>query len=96
MPFGKYKDLYARFSGSEEESAAASADASAPAAQPAAAADGKPAPQLGKFSGKKICCSCPDTKAKRDECVVGSGESECADLIEAHKACLRREGFTVK
>ena len=92
MPFQKYKDVYARFSGSKEEPAAASA----PAAQPAAAADGKPAPKLGKFSGKKICCSCPDTKAKRDECVVGSGESECADLIEAHKACLRHEGFTVK
>ena len=54
-----------------------------------------PAPKLGK-SGKKICCSCPDTKNLRDECVVAYGESECAKVIEQHKACLREEGFTVK
>ena len=92
MPFQKYKDLYARFSGSKEEPAAASA----PAAQPAAAADGKPAPKLGKFSGKKICCSCPDTKSVRDLCLVENGEENCAAVIEAHKQCLRAEGFTVK
>jgi len=63
---------------------------------PAAAAPAKAAPKLGKFSGKKICCSCPGTKAARDECVVSNGERECADLIEAHKVCLRAEGFTVK
>ena len=55
----------------------------------------KPAPTLGK-SGKKICCSCPETKKLRDECVVEKGEEFCADVIEAHKACLRAEGFTVK
>jgi len=55
--------------------------------------DGK---QLGRYSGKKVCCSCPDTKAKRDECVVQKGEANCADFIEAHKACLRREGFDIK
>ncbi|EWM25988.1 cytochrome c oxidase copper chaperone [Nannochloropsis gaditana] len=49
-------------------------------------------PKLGK-SGKKICCSCPDTKKIRDECVVNKGEEACADAIEAHKACLRAEGF---
>ncbi|DAZ95755.1 TPA: hypothetical protein N0F65_006403 [Lagenidium giganteum] len=53
------------------------------------------APVLGK-SGKKICCSCPDTKKVRDLCVVQNGEENCADVIEAHKACLRAEGFTVK
>jgi cytochrome c oxidase assembly protein subunit 17 len=56
----------------------------------------KKTPQLGKFSGKKICCSCPDTKELRDVCVVAKGEAACSDLIEAHKACLREEGFTVK
>ena len=52
------------------------------------------APPVGK-SGKKICCSCPDTKKARDECVVSKGEEQCADLIEAHKVCLRNEGFKV-
>eukprot|EP00277_Geminigera_cryophila_P001888 CAMPEP_0179428454 /NCGR_PEP_ID=MMETSP0799-20121207/14130_1 /TAXON_ID=46947 /ORGANISM="Geminigera cryophila, Strain CCMP2564" /LENGTH=73 /DNA_ID=CAMNT_0021203973 /DNA_START=124 /DNA_END=345 /DNA_ORIENTATION=- len=51
--------------------------------------------QLGRYTGKKICCSCPDTKAQRDECVAQNGEDKCPDFIEAHKACLRREGFTV-
>ena len=50
---------------------------------------------LGK-SGKKICCSCPDSKQKRDECVVTKGEESCVSYIEAHKACLRSEGFTVQ
>ena len=54
----------------------------------------KPAPFVGK-SGKKICCSCPDTKQIRDECVITHGEDNCAKQIEAHKACLRAEGFTV-
>lgn len=52
-------------------------------------------PMLGK-SGKKICCSCPTTKQARDLCVVTNGEENCKDIIEAHKACLRSEGFTVK
>ena len=55
----------------------------------------KPAPVLGK-SGKKICCSCPETKKVRDLCVVTKGEEHCADVIEAHKVCLRGEGFDVK
>lgn len=50
--------------------------------------------QLGK-SGKKICCSCPDTKKERDECIVAMGEDACRYYIEAHKACLRAEGFHV-
>ena len=55
----------------------------------------KPPPKLGK-SGKKICCSCPETKKVRDLCIVSKGEEHCADVIEAHKKCLREEGFTVK
>ncbi|GLD99129.1 hypothetical protein PINS_up007848 [Pythium insidiosum] len=51
-------------------------------------------PVLGK-SGKKICCSCPETKKARDLCVVTNGEENCKDVIEAHKACLRSEGFTI-
>eukprot|EP00588_Corethron_pennatum_P014405 CAMPEP_0194279558 /NCGR_PEP_ID=MMETSP0169-20130528/13997_1 /TAXON_ID=218684 /ORGANISM="Corethron pennatum, Strain L29A3" /LENGTH=79 /DNA_ID=CAMNT_0039023997 /DNA_START=60 /DNA_END=299 /DNA_ORIENTATION=- len=54
----------------------------------------KEPPKVGK-SGKKICCSCPETKKLRDECVVMKGEEECADVIEKHKTCLRAEGFTI-
>ena len=62
---------------------------------PAAAAPAAP-PQLGK-SGKKICCSCPETKAARDQCIVDKGPENlaCEPLIEAHKRCLRAEGFNV-
>jgi len=49
---------------------------------------------VGK-SGKKICCSCPETRKPRDECVVVHGEAACEKVIEAHKACLRLEGFKV-
>lgn len=57
------------------------------------------APQkVGIKSGKKICCCCPETKKARDECVVFKGEEDpdCVRLIEAHKQCLRSEGFDVK
>ena len=71
-------------------------DAAAQVDAPAATeTECKKGPQLGK-SGKKICCSCPDTKKLRDECVVMKGEENCADYIEAHKRCLRAEGFDVK
>ena len=55
-----------------------------------------PPPVLGK-SGKKICCSCPETKAARDQCIVDKGPENlaCEPLIEAHKKCLRAEGFNV-
>ncbi|KAL4158294.1 hypothetical protein PRNP1_004072 [Phytophthora ramorum] len=52
-------------------------------------------PVLGK-SGKKICCSCPTTKQARDLCIVTNGEDKCKDIIEAHKTCLRSEGFRIK
>ena len=44
---------------------------------------------------KKICCACPETKRLRDECIVEHGESACTKWIEAHKQCLRAEGFNV-
>lgn len=44
---------------------------------------------------KKICCACPDSKKARDECIVLNGEDACKNLIEAHKQCLRTEGFNV-
>lgn len=44
---------------------------------------------------KKICCACPDTKKLRDECVVEHGEAACSKWIEAHRKCLRAEGFNV-
>ncbi|XP_014507839.1 cytochrome c oxidase copper chaperone 1 [Vigna radiata var. radiata] len=44
---------------------------------------------------KRICCACPDTKRLRDECIVEHGEAACAKWIEAHRLCLRAEGFNV-
>ncbi|CAH8391240.1 unnamed protein product [Eruca vesicaria subsp. sativa] len=62
-------------------------DSKATAAAAASAVETKPK--------KKICCACPDTKKLRDECIVEHGESACAKWIEAHKMCLRAEGFNV-
>ncbi|AQK55859.1 Cytochrome c oxidase copper chaperone [Zea mays] len=53
------------------------------------------APGAGSKPKKKICCACPDTKRLRDECVVEHGEPACTKWIEAHKRCLRAEGFNV-
>ncbi|XP_057971329.1 cytochrome c oxidase copper chaperone 1-like [Malania oleifera] len=44
---------------------------------------------------KKICCACPDTKKLRDECIVEHGEAACTKWIDAHRKCLRAEGFNV-
>jgi len=49
---------------------------------------------VGK-SGKKICCACPITKKERDECMVLNGQDVCSEKIEAHKRCLREDGFQV-
>lgn len=51
------------------------------------AAEGKPK--------KKMCCACPESKKARDECIVLNGEEACKQFIDAHKACLRSEGFNV-
>eukprot|EP00563_Minutocellus_polymorphus_P004928 CAMPEP_0181045964 /NCGR_PEP_ID=MMETSP1070-20121207/14095_1 /TAXON_ID=265543 /ORGANISM="Minutocellus polymorphus, Strain NH13" /LENGTH=75 /DNA_ID=CAMNT_0023124541 /DNA_START=26 /DNA_END=253 /DNA_ORIENTATION=- len=71
--------------------------ASTPAA-PAGGGECKKSDKVGIKSGKKICCCCPETKQPRDECVVFKGEEhpDCQKLIEAHKMCLRAEGFDVK
>ncbi|KAE8674491.1 Cytochrome c oxidase copper chaperone [Hibiscus syriacus] len=42
---------------------------------------------------KKICCACPETKKLRDECIIEHGEEACAKWVEAHRSCLRAEGF---
>lgn len=43
----------------------------------------------------RACCACPETKRARDECVLGLGEEKCAELIEAHKECMRSHGFKI-
>eukprot|EP00013_Stygamoeba_regulata_P004327 CAMPEP_0177631444 /NCGR_PEP_ID=MMETSP0447-20121125/1753_1 /TAXON_ID=0 /ORGANISM="Stygamoeba regulata, Strain BSH-02190019" /LENGTH=66 /DNA_ID=CAMNT_0019132929 /DNA_START=23 /DNA_END=223 /DNA_ORIENTATION=- len=53
-------------------------------------------PQPSAPTQKKMCCCCPETKKARDECIIFKGEEGCAELIEAHKACLRKEGFDIK
>ena len=54
-----------------------------------------PGEQAEKKPTCKICCACPETRTVRDNCVVEQGEENCADKIEAHKVCLRAEGFKV-
>lgn len=49
----------------------------------------------GEVKQLKICCACPTTRIPRDECVVTKGEDECADVITAHKTCLRGLGFKI-
>jgi len=80
-------------SGSPEPAAGSAKDVGASAVAPAAAGE----PQRG-LSGKKICCACPDTRKARDACTVtavGDPESVCRQVIEAHNACLRADGFQV-
>lgn len=43
----------------------------------------------------KPCCACPETRAKRDDCILLNGEENCVDLIQAHKDCLRNLGFNI-
>lgn len=59
---------------------------SVPSAQHPVDADGNPL---------KPCCACPDTRTKRDDCVLLNGEENCTTYIEAHKDCLRSYGFIV-
>lgn len=55
----------------------------------------------GTLTAWLVCVShlddglCVYNKQARDECVVMHGEEKCAALIEAHKVCLRAEGFKV-
>ena len=80
-PCGDHKDV------ANMSSTAAAVPTPTPAPPPLAADAPKP---------KKICCACPDTRKPRDECVVMNGEDKCAAQIEAHKKCLRSEGFDVR
>ncbi|KAI9099351.1 cytochrome C oxidase copper chaperone-domain-containing protein [Phlyctochytrium arcticum] len=43
----------------------------------------------------KPCCACPETRKKRDECVITFGEEKCEDLIKAHQDCMRAQGFNI-
>ena len=43
----------------------------------------------------KACPVCPGTKKDLDECVVINGETNCGDLVEAHKQCMRDLGFSI-
>jgi len=43
----------------------------------------------------KACCACPETRKIRDECIFEFGEEKCLALIEAHKQCLRDQGFKI-
>ncbi|XP_075677131.1 cytochrome c oxidase copper chaperone COX17 [Dermatophagoides pteronyssinus] len=52
-------------------------------------ATGEPAKPL------KPCCACPETRKKRDECIIEKGEANCTEYIEAHKECLRKLGFNI-
>ena len=40
--------------------------------------------------------ACHECQAARDECITMNGEEKCKAFIEAHKQCLRAEGFDVK
>ncbi|KAL0483931.1 cytochrome c oxidase assembly protein subunit 17 [Acrasis kona] len=53
--------------------------------------------QNPKTPAKKICCSCLDTKKARDACSMFNGpDSElCTYVIDAHKLCLKEEGFKI-
>uniref|UniRef100_A0A1B0CTQ8 Cytochrome c oxidase copper chaperone n=1 Tax=Lutzomyia longipalpis TaxID=7200 RepID=A0A1B0CTQ8_LUTLO len=54
--------------------------------------EGAPKPAEKKC---KACCACPETKRARDACIVEKGEENCKDLIEAHKKCMRDQGFNI-
>ncbi|KAK9362704.1 cysteine alpha-hairpin motif superfamily [Lipomyces starkeyi] len=45
----------------------------------------------------KPCCVCIDEKVARDECMLMSAEgtSQCAELIQNYKACMKGFGFNV-
>lgn len=62
---------------------------------PDSAEEAGQAPAADTKPKKKICCACPDTKKLRDECIVQHGDDACGKWIEAHRQCLRAEGFKV-
>ncbi|XP_028170987.1 cytochrome c oxidase copper chaperone [Ostrinia furnacalis] len=54
-----------------------------------------PAPATAEKPKLKPCCACPETKRVRDACIIEKGEENCGDLIEEHKACMRKMGFNI-
>ena len=56
---------------------------------------GASASKVADAKPKKICCACPITKNARDACIPEHDEEKYKYLIEAHKQCLRDEGFDV-
>ncbi len=67
-----------------QEAAVPPSDSAPPAAAP-----------LGDAAGDlRPCCACPETRRKRDDCMLLAGSEEhCSDFIDAHIACLRAYGF---
>ncbi|KAK9241371.1 cytochrome C oxidase copper chaperone-domain-containing protein [Lipomyces kononenkoae] len=45
----------------------------------------------------KPCCVCIEEKVARDECMLvnADGRTQCAELIQNYKACMRGYGFNV-
>ncbi len=43
----------------------------------------------------KPCCACPETRDKRDKCVMSFGEEGCVELIKEHQECMRKMGFNI-
>jgi cytochrome c oxidase assembly protein subunit 17 len=43
----------------------------------------------------KPCCACPETRKKRDQCIIEKGEEYCHDLIESHKKCMKEFGYII-
>ena len=41
-------------------------------------------------------CDSADTRKVRDACIVERGQDSCVKEIDAHKVCLRIDGFDVK
>lgn len=54
-------------------------------------------PEAAKTEKKPCpaCSACKETRKIRDACVFEKGEENCADLIEAHKQCLRDHGMKI-
>merc|ERR1712212_1194016 len=47
----------------------------------------------GGKSSKPSCHVCFESKTVRDDCIMGRGEENCKELIEAHKKCLQDLGL---
>jgi len=44
----------------------------------------------------KPCCSCPETRKLRDDCMFEHGDEEkCKEFIEAHRECMKKLGFNI-